>query len=290
MDETSTGSPILVEDRGAARWVYFNRPRVHNAQNVAMLRALESVLIETRRRRDIRVLVLAGKGPSFCSGHDLKEMAVNAEYAANAATAEGRFWQELDLFVGPVELLRTLPIPTLCVVHGRTLAAGLMFVAACDLAIARDDATFASRIIGALAVNDAEVPAFAWAIGERRAKQTLWLGEELNAQKALEYGLINWVVSGDQLEDRVNDVVDRLTAQPREALALSKLSFGFMAESQGRGLSSAYHYLAHQLSHQTTEARDALRDRLARAARGASVVTDVHRGVDALTSEDKKDK
>lgn len=271
-------APLLVEDDGPIRRVSFNRPRVHNAQNVAMLRALQDVLDDTRRNRAVRVFVLAGKGPSFCSGHDLKEMATNAAYAENASTAEGRYRQELELFVGPVTQLRDLDIPTICVVHGRCLAAGLMFVAASDLVIAREDAVFASRIIGALAVNDAEVPGLAWLLGERRAKQALWLGEDIDAQTAREYGLVNWVVPEAALEAKVRDVATALAAAPREALALSKASFRFQSASQGRELSAAYHYLAHQLSHQTDEARSLLRDRLERAARGESVVSGAHRG------------
>lgn len=272
------GHPLIVEDSGSVRRIFFNRPHVHNAQNVAMLNLLQATLEDTRKTRDIRVLVLAGKGPSFCSGHDLKEMASNAEYSANAASAEGRYRQELDLFVGPIAQLRELDIPTICAVHGHCLAAGLMFVASCDLVIAREDAVFASRIISALAVNEAEVPGLAWVIGERRAKQALWLGEQIDATRAREYGLVNWVVSKQEFEAKIAEVANALALQPREAIALSKASFRFQMASQGRELAAAYHFMAHQLSHQTSEAQSLLRTRLDRVARGQSVVSDEHRG------------
>lgn len=269
--------PLVVEDRGAARWIWFNRPAVHNAQNVAMLQDLEDALREVERSPEVRVLVLAGRGPSFCSGHDLREMGANPEYAANASTVEGRYWQELRLFVRPVEILRDLPIPTIARVHGYCLAAGLMFVSATDLVVASDDAVFGSPIIPALAVNDAEVPGWSWLLGERRAKQMLWLGERIDAAEAHELGVVNWVVDQEALDAKVTVVADQLIDVPREVLALSKSGFAFMANRQGRQDFSDFHYLAHQLSHHTTEAEHALSKRLERIASGQSPVADRHR-------------
>ena len=78
---------LEVERRGAVCWLWFNRPEVHNAQNVAMLRRLEQELDVLHRDRATRVLVIAGRGKSFCSGHDLREMADNPAYAERSSTA-----------------------------------------------------------------------------------------------------------------------------------------------------------------------------------------------------------
>lgn len=269
---TPTTSPIDVEDRGTVRWIWFNRPDVHNAQNVEMLELLDDVLIETDRDQDVRVVVVAGRGRSFCSGHDLKEMAVNKQYRLNSSTAEGRYWQEERLFSRPVERLRTLRVPTISRVQGHCLAAGLMFVATTDFAVAAPDAVFGSRIIPTIGVNDAELPAFSWLVGERRAKQALWLGEEVTAEEALRIGLVNWVVSHDDLDAKVEELAERLSRVPREVLAFSKASFEFTANMQGRRDAFEYHYLSHQFTHQTREAQDLLEARLDRARSGASIV------------------
>ena len=277
--------PLLVEDRGPVRWILFNRPDVHNAQNVEMLVALERALDETARTPNIRALVLGGTGRSFCSGHDLREVVNNEAYRERSATVEGRLEQERRLFVRPVEQLGELQIPTICRVQGNCRAAGLMFVAACDLVVAAETADFGSSIIPALAVNDAEVPLFAWLLGERRAKQALWLGETMSATEALTSGLVNWVVPESELDTRVASVTERLLETSATALALSKQSFRFMARRQGRDDFVDYHYLAHQLSHHTTDAVTSLDERVTRIRAGLTPVTPTHRGTEETDND-----
>ncbi|WDZ83806.1 enoyl-CoA hydratase-related protein [Micromonospora cathayae] len=248
---------ILVDDVDDVRWLTLNRPTVHNAQNTAMLEALLAVLEDTHRRDDLRALVLRGAGPSFSSGHDLRESAVNPAFAEAIRTADGRRRWERRLFVRPVELLEDLPIPTVCAVQGHCLGAGVMFAAAADLVVAADDAVFGSPVVTALAVNDAEVPSFAWELGVRRAKQALWFDERLDAAEAHRIGFVNWVVPADRLTATVEDVVRRLLAVPAETLALSKATFAFMQDRLGRRDTARYHFVNHVLSHQTEPAQAA---------------------------------
>jgi enoyl-CoA hydratase len=147
-------------------------------------------------------------------------------------------------------------------VQGNCLAAGLMFVSSCDLVVAADDARFGSNVTTTVGAADVEVPSFAWLVGERRAKQALWLGEVIEANEALRIGLANWVVPLSDLDTCVTSVAERLLQVPREGLALSKLSFNFMAERQGRRDAAAYHFMAHQVSHSTTEAVALLEERI----------------------------
>ena len=253
---------LEVEYHGSVRWIWFSRPDVHNAQNVAMLRRLDDELERLRRDGTVRVLVIAGRGKSFCSGHDLREMADNPAYAARSSTAEGRYRQEMELFVDPVRRIQDLDIPVLCRVQGHCLAAGMMFVAAADLVIAAEDASFGSPVLERLAVNDAEVPGFAWMLGERRAKQAIWLSERITADDALRLGMVNWVVPLAELDAKVEDVASRLVAMPPAVLMLSKAGFRFLARRQGFDDFAAFHYVSHQLSHHTTEARTLLDQRV----------------------------
>lgn len=269
-----TVSPLLIHDDGDVRWIMMNRPEVHNAQNVAMLVALDRALDDLRWNRSVRVLVLGGLGKSFCSGHDLKEMSTNAEYREAASTAEGRYWQEKKLFVEPVRKFRELSIPTVCRIQGYCLAAGLMFAASADFVIASDDAVFGSPIISNLAVNEAEVASFSLRVGERHAKQLLWLSERIPSTEAMRIGLVNWVVANGDLDSKCHDLADRLTKVPREVLALSKESFGWLADRQGESDFNRYHFLSHQLSHHTTEAQFLLADRLERNAQTPSSRSD----------------
>jgi enoyl-CoA hydratase/carnithine racemase len=245
--------PVLIEDDGPVRRLVLNRPAARNAQNAALLRALRAAVEATAREPSVRVVVLAGLGPSFSAGHDLKEAVVNEEYRRNLETAEGRLWQELDLFVGPIEALRDLRVPTIARVQGHCLAASLMLIGAVDLVVAAEDASFASRVTRDMGAADVELPSLAWAIGERRAKQLLWTSEALSASEAQALGLVNWVVPAGELDAKVAEVARELLEVPREALALSKLSLRFMEDRRGRADASAYHFMAHQLSHQTSD-------------------------------------
>ncbi|WP_045877807.1 enoyl-CoA hydratase-related protein [Pseudofrankia sp. DC12] len=247
--------PVLVEDRGPVRWIWLNRPRVHNAQNLDMLEALCAALDDLERSESVRVLVLGGKGKSFSAGHDLRQSADNPRYRSNQSTAERRWRQEWQMFVQPVERVRRLPIPTICRAQGHCLAAGMMFVEACDFVVATPDSVFGSPILGPLEINDAEVPTFVRNVGVRRAKSLLWLNERLGAQEALEAGLVNWVVEHDQLDKHVEATADRLLQVSRETLELSKLSFQFLAARQGWDDFDRYHFMTHQLSHHTSPAQ-----------------------------------
>jgi enoyl-CoA hydratase/carnithine racemase len=253
--------PLVVTDMNEVRWIWFNRPGKHNAQNTEMLEALAAALEDARTNEGLRALVLAGTGPSFCSGHDLLEAVDNERYVAAIHTADGRHRWESRLFVRPVELLRDLRIPTICRVQGRCLAAGLMFATASDLVIASDDAVFGSPIIPRMAINDAEVPGLAWLLGERLAKNVLWLNQEIGAARALDLGLANEVVPIAQLDARVEEVLATLIAIPADTLALSKDSLRIMSDMNGRDLYFRYHFMSHSFSHQTSSAIAALTDR-----------------------------
>ena len=90
-----------------------------------------------------------------------------------------------------------------------------------------------------------------------------WLSEQLDAEDALRIGLVNWVVPDTRLDDKIGEVADELLSVPREALELSKLSLRFMEDRRGAADAFAYHFLAHQLSHNTTESVELLRRRVA---------------------------
>lgn len=267
-----TEAPLLVEREDGVLRLIFNRPEKHNAQNTEMLELLRAALLAAREDPTLRVLVLKGRGPSFSSGHDLKEIVSNAPYSEAIKTAEGRRKWEERLFVEPVEIIQDLPIPTVCQIQGNCLAAGLMFASAADLVVAADDASFGSTITSAMALNDAELPYFSWRLGERRAKQVLWFDERLSAEEALRIGFVNWVVPNAELETKVDEVVNQLLSIPRETLELSKGSFAFMEDRRGRKDFSRYHFASHSFSHHTYVAKEVARTRTENVKSGKSPV------------------
>jgi enoyl-CoA hydratase len=259
---------LVVRDHGAVRWVLFNRPGVRNAQDWPMLKSLIAVLDDTRHDPTVRALVLGGEGDAFSSGHDLKQPSRNPEWAAATATAEDRYRTELRYFVEPVEILRRMPIPTICRVQGACMAAGLMFTGATDLVVASDDARFGTTVLSGGGIVDSEIATFAGQLPARKAKQLLWLGETITAQEALQLGYVNWVVPREQLDDKINEILAKLTAIPPITLELSKTAFQFLADRRGDTDFQRFHYVTHQLSHHTSDGIRAQRLRDERVARG----------------------
>lgn len=264
--------PLLVEERDGVAYVTFNRPEVLNAQNPQMLERLDAELERIARSREIRVVVLGGAGKSFCSGHDLRQVAENEEYRTNAASVEGRYDQEMRLFVEPVRKFRELPQPTVCRVQGHCLAAGLMFAGAADFVVADTTARFGSPIVRSIAVNDAEVASFALRVGETWAKRVFWLDERLDAETARDAGLVTWVVEPENLDEKVNDLATRLAAAPPVTVALSKQSMLFMADQRGETAVNKFHFAVHQLSHWTDESQRVLAERVATLESGGSPI------------------
>ena len=129
------GDLVLREDRGPVAWLTLNRPAARNALSVDLMTALEGALDTVAADRAIRVVVIAGAGPAFCAGHDLREVR-----GANAETHAALFAQCSRL----MQQITSLPIPVIARVHGIATAAGCQLVATCDLAIAADTARFAT--------------------------------------------------------------------------------------------------------------------------------------------------
>src|SRR5262249_30793479 len=132
----SDGSLVLRADHDGVATLTLNRPNARNALSVGMMGALQAALDAIAADNTVRVVILAGAGPAFCAGHDLKEIRANPDREAY----EAAFGQCAKLMTSIV----TLPKPVIARVHGIATAAGCQLVASCDLAIAADDARFAT--------------------------------------------------------------------------------------------------------------------------------------------------
>src|SRR6266550_5377312 len=171
-----------------------NRPDRRNALSVALMREMLGALDEIAES-PTPVVVIEGRGPSFSAGHDLAEIV---------ATRESEFYDEL--FGACVELmtrLHTIPQPVIAKVHGVATAAGCQLVAACDLAIAADDARFATPGVNIGLFCSTPMVPVARAIGRKRALEMLFTGDMIDAQTAAEWGLVNRVVPIADLEPEV---------------------------------------------------------------------------------------
>jgi enoyl-CoA hydratase len=224
-------------DGGIAR-ITMSRPEVRNAQNRRMTYELNDAFTRAAHDSDTKVIILAGDGPHFSSGHDLKgDDGFTSEPIGVAAGfdrpgVEGYMANEEEVYLHMCRRWRDLPKPTIAQVQGKTIAGGLMLAWVCDLIIASDDATFQDPVV-AFGVNGVEWFAHPWELGARKAKELLFTGDVITAEEARQLGMVNQVVPRAELEDAVLAVAQRIAAKPSFGLKLAKAAVNQAVDAQG---------------------------------------------------------
>jgi methylglutaconyl-CoA hydratase len=207
---------LQLEHDGQRCTVWLNRPERHNAFDQSMILQLQQCLEQLAQQPQVRVLVLAGRGRSFCAGADLHWMQQQASE---------RYEDNLEDARALARLLRTLslvPQPTVARVHGAALGGGLGLIAACDIAIASPDASFGTTE-GRLGLTPSTIaPYVIEAIGERAARRYFQSGERFDAPEALRLGLIHECSEPDALDDRLAALITALCSVGPQAQAHSK--------------------------------------------------------------------
>jgi len=225
---------LLRSDADGVSTLTLNRPQARNALSLAMLQALRAELKAVAADPSVRVVILAGAGPAFCAGHDLKEIRA-AEY--------GRSYTEA-LFAECAEVMQAivgLPKPVIAQVHGIATAAGAQLVASCDLAVAASDARFATPGVNIGLFCSTPMVALSRNVGHKAAMQMLLTGDLIDAETALRFGLINEIVSVAELEAHTRALAVKLASKSALTLAVGKEAFYRQAELP---LGEAYAYAA----------------------------------------------
>ena len=228
---TSSASEFLLTSRDARGVVTLtlNDPARFNALGSDMLAALQQTLDALVGDASVRVVVLAGVGKAFCAGHNLKDMAAHPELG---------WYQQLFAQCSRMMLsLHKLDVPVIARVHGMATAAGCQLVAQCDLAVAADNATFAtSGIHYGLFCATPSVP-LVRNVPAKRAMEMLLTGDFIDAATALREGLLNRVVPLDALDAEVEKLVVSILQKPRVAVAMGK---ALVYRQRELGLDAAY--------------------------------------------------
>lgn len=201
---------------GAVEYLTLNRPAVRNAFNEEVIAELTAWAERAREDRDLRVVVVAGAGKTFCAGADVEWMAKTVNYSEQEnlrdATAASRMFASLD----------RLPVPLIGRVQGAALGGGAGLAAVCDLVVAEDQAVFGFTEVK-LGILPAVISPFALAkIGRSAARELFLTGARFSAARAYEIGLVHAVVPAAELDDKVEAYVrEVLTAAP-QAIAAAK--------------------------------------------------------------------
>ena len=214
--DTTAAGPVLVRRDGAAARITLNRPAQRNALSLQVMEEVTAALEELARDRDVRVIVVDAAGPAFCAGHDLSEM-VDRDLA--------HYQHVFDACTVMMEAIHAAPQPVIARVHGIATAAGCQLVAACDLAVAAEEARFATPGVKIGLFCSTPMVPLSRAIGRKRALEMLLTGTPIDAATALEWGLVNRVVPAGDLDATVAGLVDAIAASSSLTVAIGKEAF-----------------------------------------------------------------
>ena len=220
---------LLRDDRDGVCTLTMNRPQQMNLLTSEMLSALQKEFDSFKSDRSVRVVVLAGAGKGFCAGHDLKEIKA----LKDLPKIEALFNQCSRM----MQTIPTLPQPVIAKVQGAAAAAGCQLVAQCDLAIASDVAKFVTSGVNWGFFCSTPGVAVGRNLSRKHAMEMLLTGEAIGAAKAFEWGLINKVVSPQELDAAVTDLANKLAEKPPATVAAGKRAF---YQQMDLGLAKAY--------------------------------------------------
>jgi enoyl-CoA hydratase/carnithine racemase len=196
---------IVYEKSPPRATITLNRPDVLNAFDFRMLRELARACEDASWDDEVRVVVVTGNGRAFCVGADLKSWS--ADYLGNPR----EYWKWFGAFKDMHDRLREIGKPTIARINGIAVGGGNELQMACDLAVMVDDAFI--RHVG---LEHGSVPAGGatqWLpvmVGDRRAREIIMLCDEIPAETAAEWGLVNWAVPAGELDAKVDEVVEKL--------------------------------------------------------------------------------
>ncbi|MFK7762425.1 MAG: enoyl-CoA hydratase [Roseobacter sp.] len=214
--------PVLLDIADGIAIVTLNRPRSMNALSEDMLCHLQDTWDTLAANRDVKAVVLRGAGDHFCAGHNLKEMT------AHRQDADGGSQYFNDLFATCSKMMMSivhLPQPVIAQVQGIATAAGCQLVATCDLAVAAEDARFATSGVNIGLFCSTPMVALSRNVARKKAMEMLLLGDFLPATDAVDTGLINRVVPRDAVSDAALGMARRIAEKAPAAIKIGKEAF-----------------------------------------------------------------
>jgi enoyl-CoA hydratase/carnithine racemase len=224
---------VLLEERdghGVLR-LTMNRPAARNALSMELMAAIIDALDHADSDKETRVVVIAGAGVGFCPGHDLREMRADPSSEIYA-----RIFDRCSEMMQKIVRLKQ---PVIAEVHGIATAAGCQLVASCDLAVAAEDARFATSGINVGLFCSTPMVALSRAVGRKAAMEMLLTGDFIDAATAKALGLVNQVVPATGLRTATDALAHKIASKSALAIALGKEAFYRQIEMD---LSSAYTY------------------------------------------------
>jgi enoyl-CoA hydratase/carnithine racemase len=243
--------PILLRERiGSIAVLTLNRPEARNSLSEAMIAELHGALNEIRNDNSVRGVVIAGNGPAFSAGHDMKELT-----ARRSDPDRGRayFAEIMNACSAMMQAIVHLPKPVVASVQGIATAAGCQLVASCDLAVASEAAGFATPGVDIGLFCSTPMVALSRNVPRKQAMEMLLTGEPVPAAEARNIGLVNSVVPAGQERDAAIALAQKVALKSAYTVKLGKEAFYRQIEMS---LADAYRYAAEVMT-ENMMARDA---------------------------------
>lgn len=219
--------PYRLAIDGAVACVTLAKPESRNALSSATIAALTALTRDLDRRADIRAVVLTHDGPAFCAGHDLKEITA---HRADADAGRAFFVSLMADCAGLMTALRRLRQPVIAAVEGVATAAGCQLVASCDLAVAGEDARFATPGVHIGLFCSTPMVALSRCVAPKHAMEMLLLGEPIDAAAALRIGLVNRIAPRGAALGGAMEMARMISAKSGMTVAIGKRAFYEQAE------------------------------------------------------------
>ena len=223
---------ILFEKKDNVGWITLNSPEKRNALSLELMVEMQKHLNLISKDRDIRVVIIRGNGPAFCTGHDINEL-VGENYDIH------HFRKIFSTCSDMMQTLHKIPQLIIAQVHGVAMAAGCQLVAACDLAIADSKTKFSTPGVKIGLFCSTPMVPLSRVIGRRRALEMLFTGRFVSAQEAEKFGLVNKVVAPDKLAEETKNWAIEIAKYSRFTLEFGKKVFYNQIEKDE---ASAYNY------------------------------------------------
>ena len=222
MKSVAPSSLLRREDSAGVATLTLTAPASRNALSLAMIEALSAALADIADAPGIRALVIAGEGPAFSSGHDLRELAAHRN---DRDSGEEFFQRLMAACAHMMQAIVALPKPVIAAIEGVATAAGCQLVAACDLAIAGQDARFATPGVNIALFCSTPLVAIARTISRKHAMEMALTGALYSAGEAERFGLVNRVVPTGQALSAALDMANNLASRSAKTLAIGKKAF-----------------------------------------------------------------
>jgi enoyl-CoA hydratase/carnithine racemase len=216
IDADKTYRNILFARDGAIAFVTMNRPEKRNALSVEHMDDLIDCLEAIGGDDGISVVILRGEGSAFSAGHDLRELVGQSR----------EFYEhEFAVCARLMEQIVSMQQPVIAEVHGVATAAGCQLVATCDLAVASDEARFATPGVKIGLFCSTPMVAVSRKVGRKRAMEMLLTGDFISAQEAMEAGLVNRVVPAAELAAATRELADKIATASPLVVGIGKQAF-----------------------------------------------------------------